>query len=138
MVFKINIRRNKDRIVVLEMSGPLRVGETVSLLRQTLQAQIRNGENNFLLDMSAVTAVDSSGLGEMVSLVTSVRSRGGSLDLTGLNKQSTTVIRMTGLEPALNAPLPILPRDLNTHWKNLGIVVVILLVAAAFYWIALR
>ena len=139
MDFEIRIRRNEKKSVTLELSGKLRSGEPAARLRESIKAELRNGARNILLDMTAVSYVDSSGLGEMVSSLITVQSKGGSLKMTGLNTRSNDVIQTTGLGPVLKALSPSSPpHDRKAHRQNFVIALAIIVVVASFFWIALR
>ena len=138
MDFNVRIRRDENQSVTLELSGNLRSGEPVSQLKESIKAELRNGARNILLDMSAVTSIDSSGLGEIVSSLITVQGLDGSLKIAGLNTRSSAVIHVTGLEPILNATPQIMPKHTRTHWQSIVIVLAIVAIVTAFYWIALR
>src|SRR6516164_6703656 len=78
----LNVKTRKvDGIVVVDMSGRLTIGEPVLLLRETLRVQVNDGARNFVLNLGDVSYIDSSGLGELVSLFTTVRNKQGDVKL---------------------------------------------------------
>jgi anti-anti-sigma factor len=65
-----------------------------------LEAQAAKGRKNLILDLSFVSALDSLGLGELISAFTEVRRLSGSLVLTGLSPKVKDAFRITGLDRA--------------------------------------
>ena len=55
------------------------------------------GKKKIVLNLSEVTYVDSSGLGELVKAHTTTRNRGGQLKLLNLNKRVHDLLQMTRL-----------------------------------------
>jgi|GEM_PF-949378 len=53
----------------------------MAALREAMASSAQQGRWNYVLDLSRVTAVDSSGLGMLVSALRSVRDAGGSVGL---------------------------------------------------------
>src|SRR5580704_9018545 len=66
-------------VVILDMTGRLSVLEPV--LRQTIKTFLDNGTRSFVLNLTDVTYVDSSGLGQMVGAWTSIQNAGGQMTL---------------------------------------------------------
>lgn len=50
-------------------------------VREALTSNAREGRWNYVLDLSRVTAIDSSGLGMLISALRSLRDAGGSIGL---------------------------------------------------------
>ena len=62
----------------------------------TVTSLITGGEPNVLLDLSAVTYVDSATIGCLMDLYRQATAAGGSLKLTGVQKRVETMLTMTG------------------------------------------
>ena len=62
----------------------------------TVTALIGGGEQKVLLDLSAVTYVDSATIGCLMDLYRQATAVGGSLKLTGVQKRVETMLTMTG------------------------------------------
>jgi len=58
---------------------------------------ISAGKNKILLDMSGVTTIDSSGIGELVGSYTTVANRGGKLKLLHLPAKLNELLHVTQL-----------------------------------------
>jgi len=66
-------------------------------LRELLLEQYAAGERHFVLDLSDVTFLDSTGLGVLVATHRRTRNGAGSLRLVVTRKQLLHLLRMTGL-----------------------------------------
>ena len=89
--------RNQDVSIV-------RVNETrlmypiLSEFANTVTSLIGNGERKVLLDMSAVTYVDSATIGCLMDLYRQASAAGGMLKLAGVQKRVETMLTMTGAQ----------------------------------------
>ena len=96
MSVKLNTRKVGD-VTVLDVSGRITLGEGSSALRDTLRDLIAQGDKKILLNLSEVSYIDSSGIGELVSGFTSVANAGGTLKLLGLTKRVKDLLQITKL-----------------------------------------
>lgn len=96
MAFSLNTRKAGD-VVLVDMSGRLSMGEAVLLLRNTVRRFIDDGSRKFILNLGNVSHIDSAGLGELVTIYTSVRNRGGDAKLLNLDKKAKDLLQMTKL-----------------------------------------
>jgi anti-sigma B factor antagonist len=93
---KIGTRQVGD-ITVIDVSGRITLGEGSSALRDTLRDLTAKGNKKILLNLSDVSYIDSSGIGELVSGFTSVSNQGGELKLLGLTKRVKDLLQITKL-----------------------------------------
>jgi len=84
-------------ITLVDLSGRIALGEGSALLRKTIRDLLDGGNNKILLNLGAVNYIDSSGIGELVSGFTAVRSRGGELKLLHLTKKVHDLLQITKL-----------------------------------------
>ena len=96
MSVKLNTRKVGD-VTVVDVSGRITLGEGSSALRDSLRELITQGEKKILLNLSEVSYIDSSGIGELVSGFTSVANSGGTLKLLGLTKRVKDLLQITKL-----------------------------------------
>ncbi len=89
--------RKLDNAVAVDMAGRLTIGEPVLLLRETIRVLINDGARNFILNLADVSYIDSSGLGELVSLFTTVRNKQGDVKLLNLTAKAKDLLQMTKL-----------------------------------------
>mgnify|MGYP002035478195 CR=1 FL=1 len=86
-----------DDVVVLELSGRITIGEGTLMLRDRIQGMFEEGQMRFLLNLSDVDYIDSSGLGELVSSFTTVKNQGCTLKLLSLTRRVRDLMQITKL-----------------------------------------
>jgi anti-sigma B factor antagonist len=96
MSVKLNTRQVGD-VTVIDISGRITLGEGSSALRDILRDLTAKGNHKILLNLSDVSYIDSSGIGELVSGFTSVSNAGGTLKLLGLTKRVKDLLQITKL-----------------------------------------
>jgi len=84
-------------ITLVDLSGRIALGEGSALLRKTIRDLLDGGRNRIVLNLGDVNYIDSSGIGELVSGFTAVRSRGGELKLLSLTKKVHDLLQITKL-----------------------------------------
>jgi anti-sigma B factor antagonist len=89
--------RRLDDVVILDLSGRITIGEGTLIIRDHLQKFLNGGDRKFLLNLSDVDYIDSSGLGELVTAFTTVRNQGGQLKLLNLTKRVQDLLQITKL-----------------------------------------
>jgi len=96
MSIKLSSRQVGD-VTVVDAAGRITLGEGSSALRDTLRDMVTKGQKKILLNLSEVSYIDSSGIGELVSGFTTVTNQGGSLKLLGLTKRVKDLLQITKL-----------------------------------------
>jgi anti-sigma B factor antagonist len=89
--------RKVDDVTIVDVSGRITLGEGASQLRDELRSLLASGQKKILLNLSDVTYIDSSGIGELVSAFTTATSQGGSLKLLGLTHRVKDLLQITKL-----------------------------------------
>ncbi len=89
--------RDLGDIRVIELSGKITIGAGDVKLRELITQAVEDDKNNIVLDLGGVTAIDSSGIGEMVACYTTVTKRGGQLKLMHLSPKITDILQVTQL-----------------------------------------
>lgn len=84
-------------VAVLQLTGRLVLEDMDSPLRDEIERLIRDGHVKLVLDLNAVTYIDSAGLGLLVAKFVSLRSRGGDLRLVHLTPRSMHLMTITNL-----------------------------------------
>lgn len=88
----------KGEIAVVYLTGKLQGGTPDSQeMKDTIQKLLDAGAKNFVLDLAAVKRMHSSGLGVLISLLTSIRNRGGDLKLAAINETMEGILAITKL-----------------------------------------
>lgn len=96
MSIKLSSRQVGD-VSVVDAEGRITLGEGSSALRDMLRDMVSKGQKKILLNLSEVSYIDSSGIGELVSAFTTVTNQGGSLKLLGLTKRVKDLLQITKL-----------------------------------------
>jgi anti-sigma B factor antagonist len=89
--------RNVNGVEIIKLEGKITIGAGDSQLREAILGALNSGKQNILLDMTGVTTIDSSGIGELVGSFTTVTNRGGKLKLLHLPPKVTDLLQVTQL-----------------------------------------
>ena len=92
----INVRK-RAQVQVVQLRGQLRMGPAVDSLRQTLDEAVANGDTRFVMNLSEVPMIDSSGIGLLVKLLVSVKKLGGTVKLLQPSKFAIQTLRLVGV-----------------------------------------
>lgn len=89
--------RSAGNVEIIKLDGKITIGAGDTQLREVIMNAINAGRTNILLDMSGVTTIDSSGIGELVGAFTTVANRGGKLKLLHLPAKLNELLHITQL-----------------------------------------
>ena len=92
--------RTEGPFTVVEVSGEVDV-YTAAKLRAALDEEIAAGRNRLVVDLDAVTFLDSTGLGVLVGRLKVVRNHSGWLRLVCTQDRVLRVFRITGLDTVI-------------------------------------
>lgn len=84
-------------VAVIDFSGKITLGEGSAVLRKTVRELIDKGHRKILLNLADVDYIDSSGIGELVSAYTAVRTVNGEMKLLQLTKRVHDLLQITRL-----------------------------------------
>ena len=87
--------RDQGDIRIIELGGKITIGSGDVKIRELVSQAIDDDKKNILFDLGGVTAIDSSGIGEMVACYTSVTKRGGQLKLMHLSPKINDILQVT-------------------------------------------
>ena len=93
---KSNIR-DLGEIRVVELGGKITIGAGDVKIRELVGQALEDNKKNILFDLGGVTAIDSSGIGEMVACYATVTKRGGKLKLMHLSPKINDILQVTQL-----------------------------------------
>ncbi len=96
MSVKLTTRQVGD-VTVIDAEGKITLGEGSSMFREAIRDLAAKGSKKLLLNLSEVTYIDSSGIGELVSGFTTVTNHGGALKLLKLTKRVKDLLQITKL-----------------------------------------
>jgi anti-sigma B factor antagonist len=89
--------RQVGDVAIIDVSGKITMGEGNVMLREIVREMSEKGIKKILLNLQGVGYVDSSGIGELVRTVTTVRSKGGQVKLVNLSKPVHDLLQITKL-----------------------------------------
>jgi anti-anti-sigma factor len=87
----------RDSVAVLTISGALMSGPDVAEFHEHIKRLVRDGIVFVVADFSNVKWFGSSMLGVMTASLTTLRSEGGDLRLTGITKKIESILMVTQL-----------------------------------------
>jgi anti-sigma B factor antagonist len=89
--------RTVENVEIISLQGKITIGAGDTQLREVISNSVNAGKTNILLDLSGVTTIDSSGIGELVGSYTTVTNRGGKLKLLHLPAKLNELLHVTQL-----------------------------------------
>jgi anti-anti-sigma factor len=92
----VNVRYNGD-ITILDLSGDFTVGEGDTEFREAVNNRLAAGDRKFILNFKNLGNMDSSGIGELVSVDMTVVNQGGRLVLISVPQQTYGLLQLTQL-----------------------------------------
>jgi anti-sigma B factor antagonist len=89
--------REIGRVTIVDLKGPLMLGESSALLRATLQELMAKHRTQIILNFRAVTEIDSAGIAVLVGGYTTVRAKGGKIKFLSPPPKLEDMFRLTQL-----------------------------------------
>ena len=90
--------RQVGSVKVLDLVGKLELSDQTGHLKDKVSDLMTGGHKNVVLNLSGLTYIDSSGLGELVSCHTTSKKNEGVLKLTNPSKKAHDLLVMTKLQ----------------------------------------
>ncbi|HEX5760832.1 MAG TPA: STAS domain-containing protein [Thermoanaerobaculia bacterium] len=90
-------QKQVGNVTVLGVDGKITIGAGDLALRQAVQQALEGGTGNLVINLSRVTQIDSSGVGELVSAYTTAMNRGCKLRLACIPQKVNDVLTITQL-----------------------------------------
>ena len=84
-------------VTILALSGRMTRNDHFGALTERVQDRVRAGRRKLVLDLGAVSYMDSTCLGEIVSSLATMRKQGGTLHLANLTERVERLMTMVGL-----------------------------------------
>jgi anti-sigma B factor antagonist len=88
------------RIAVVRLDGRLNM-VAAPRLKGAIEDVVARGSTHVVVDLSAVSFMDSSGLGALIAALKKARQSQGDLRIAGVNEQVATVLQLTNLDRVL-------------------------------------
>jgi anti-sigma B factor antagonist len=95
-------RMTDDRTAVLQPTGRLNM-VAAPAFKSLVEETVAGGRTRIVVDLGAVTFIDSSGLGALIAGLKATRQAGGDLRIADVPEQVMTVLRLTNLDRVLRA-----------------------------------
>lgn len=93
---KLTTREDKG-IMILEPKGKIMGGPDATLLHDKLHDLINQGKKKVVIDLAKVDWMNSTGLGILISGLTTMRNNGGELKLANVTEKIQSLLTITKL-----------------------------------------
>jgi anti-sigma B factor antagonist len=94
--------RKAGRATILDLEGPLKLGDAEESFRNQIQQLIDAGSTHVAVNLAGVTELDSSGIGALVRSFTSLKRAGGKCTFYAPNKRVMMLLKMVRLDSILD------------------------------------
>ena len=85
-------------VTVIKITGDITLNQGGDiLLKDKIQSLLQQGKQKLVLDLGGVSYVDSAGLGQLVQIHATTKSKGGSLRLANVTKRLKDLLVVTKL-----------------------------------------
>jgi anti-anti-sigma factor len=95
-------RRYVDDVFVISLSGRMVIGDANATFHDFVHDAISNGSRKILVDLAAVTYIDSSAIGELVNTHIRLKKSGGQLKLAHLSEKVSEMMHITQLDKVMD------------------------------------
>lgn len=85
----------QGKVAILAPSGNLMGGSDTTDLHDHVKSLIADGMKNVVVDLSKVKWMNSSGLGALIAVMTSLKNAGGSLKLSNVTDKVNSLLMIT-------------------------------------------
>ena len=90
-------QRGQDDIIILQLSGDIIGGPDASKVNDKLHELAESGHSKIIADLSRVSWMNSSGLGILISALTTIRNAGGELRMAAAPDKIRNLLTITKL-----------------------------------------
>ena len=94
--------RKAGPAAILDLNGPLKLGEPEELFRNQIQQLMESGTTHVAVNLAGVTDLDSSGIGALVRAFTTLKRAGGKCTLYAPSKRVSMLLKMVRLDSILD------------------------------------
>ena len=95
--------RHADGVAIVDLEGRITMGDGCTVVRHAVRELVNSGNKKILLNLQAVSYVDSAGLGEMAGSYVTVAKLGGQLKLLHTQPRINSLLQVTKLYALLVA-----------------------------------
>jgi len=90
--------KTSGEVTVIKITGDITLNQGGDiLLKDKVQSLLQQGKQKLVLDLGGVSYVDSAGLGQLVQIHATTKSKGGSLRLANVTKRLKDLLVVTKL-----------------------------------------
>jgi anti-sigma B factor antagonist len=89
--------REQDGVIILEPKGKIMGGPDATLLHDQLHEFIDQNKKKVVIDLAKVDWMNSTGLGILISGLTTLRNNGGELKLANVTEKIQSLLTITKL-----------------------------------------
>jgi anti-sigma B factor antagonist len=90
-------KRTVGDVTILDLNGKLTIGKGDVVLRDALLEELNKGGKHVLINLDAVTTIDSSGLGELIRCKVTATSNQAEVKLLHVNIKARKLLTMAQL-----------------------------------------
>ena len=90
-------QRNHQGIIIICPEGKITLGDGDQELREAVRTALEQGARMIVINLTKISYLDSSGVGELVGCYTSIKNKGGEMRICGMNARIINLITMTSL-----------------------------------------
>lgn len=101
MLSQINILRHAPDITVVQLTGRLGMGSSGQSTEWKLQNLIGEGARKLVVDVAALTSIDSMGVGMLITIAGRVKQEGGEMKIAGAQGLVARTFEIVQLERVL-------------------------------------
>lgn len=94
---------DKGNVTVIQLEGKLMGGPDATQLHESLHKLINADIKNVVIDLKGVDWINSSGLGILISGLTTVRNSGGNLCLAHASEKIKNILNITKLSSVFSS-----------------------------------
>jgi anti-sigma B factor antagonist len=94
--------REHENVVILDLTGPLVAGVGDRILRQSMNELVVEGWEKILLNLSKVSRIDSTGIGELVASIKMAKRFGSTVRLVEISQQVRHILDLSRILPLLD------------------------------------
>ena len=101
MLSQINILRHDSDVTVVQLTGRLGMGAAGQSTEWKLQDLVSEGARNLVLDVAALTSIDSMGVGMLITIAGRAKHAGGEMKIAGAQGLVARTFEIVQLERVL-------------------------------------
>ncbi len=88
---------DRDGVILLQLNGKIMGGPDATAINEKLHEMVEAGKINIVADLAGVNWMNSSGLGILISGLTTIRNAGGDLRLAAVTDRIRSLLMITKL-----------------------------------------